>query len=65
LCRERYRWAERSFSAGQPYDAKYVSEGTIEIPIRVIVIAERFATIATVLEVIGAGRAVSVGNIEF
>ena len=36
--------------AGQPYDSKYVSEGTIEIHIRVIVIAEGFATIATALQ---------------
>jgi hypothetical protein len=42
----------RSFWAWQPYDAKYVSEGAIEIHIRVIVFTGGFATIATVLEVI-------------
>jgi hypothetical protein len=36
--------------AGQPYDAKCVSERTTEIHDRVIVIAEGFATIATALQ---------------
>ena len=45
---------QRDFEPGQPYDAKYVSEGAIEIHIRVIVFTGGFATIATVLEVIFA-----------
>jgi hypothetical protein len=34
----------------QPHDANYVSEETTEIHIRVIVIVDGFATIATALE---------------
>jgi hypothetical protein len=51
-----------NFWPGQPDDANYVSEGITEIHIRVIVIVDGFATIASALEALpsveGAWRAI-------
>jgi hypothetical protein len=60
---EAYQRAAVISTAGQPHDLKYVSEGAIEIHIRVIVFTVGFATITTVLEVNFAPiRTVSVRN---